>query len=102
MKLSLIILSILLCSTAWARTDCPAAKIENIQIEGGFILYNQEGANWRRLGKLNEEGTAERYSAMLAAQMSGKRVMVAYSRNDYDCSVSNTSESAHIVRTYNN
>jgi hypothetical protein len=86
--------------SAFARTNCPIAKVVNIQIEGNVILYVQEGSSWRRLGTLNEAGTTERYSALLAAQMAGLKVMVGYSSNAYDCGITNYSESAYIVRTY--
>ncbi len=96
-----VLLMAFLPFSAQARVDCPAALIENIQIEGNFVLYRQSGYPWRRLGVLSEEGTRERLSAMLAAQMSGKKVFVSYKRSDYNCSVANTSESAFLLRTYN-
>ena len=85
-----------------ARTDCPAEKVAFIQIEGNKVLYMQNGYKWRQLGDLSVSGTKERYSALLAAQMSGRKVMVAYENNLYDCSLTNYSEPAYIVRTYNN
>jgi hypothetical protein len=85
----------------FARVDCPAAKILNIQIEGTTILYLQEGSNWHRLGLLNEEGTKERYAALLASQASGRKVVVGYARDTYDCSALNYGESALLVRTHN-
>lgn len=96
-----LLLVALLPFSAQARVDCPAALIENIQIESNVVLYRQIGYPWRRLGVLNEEGTRERLSAMLAAQMSGKRVMIGYKRSDYNCSQDNYSESAYILRTFN-
>ncbi len=89
-------------NTHAARTDCPAAKIRNIQIEGQKVMYLQEGASWRTLGYLNrDDGTRERYSALLAAQASGTAVMVAYPIDNYDCSATNYGTAAYIVRTYN-
>jgi hypothetical protein len=93
--------SLLISVGTFARTDCPAEKVTNIQIEGSTILYSQVGSSWRRLGTLSEAGTKERYSALLAAQMSGRKVMVAYADDNYDCSKANYSDSAYIVRTYN-
>ncbi|ACA85764.1 hypothetical protein [Shewanella woodyi] len=97
----LLFLAFLLSSSAFARTDCPAAKVLHIQIEGSVILYMQEGSSWRRLGNLDEVGTAERYSALLAAQIAGLKVMVGYRSSSYNCAVTNYSEPAYIVRTYN-
>jgi len=101
MKHWLIIISLLISSSVFSRTDCPAAKVTHIQIEGSVILYKQEGSSWRRLGDLREVGTTERYSALLAAQFSGKPVMVAYLSDNYDCNTQNYTDPAYIVRTYN-
>ena len=91
---------LVLSSGAHARKNCPVAKIDHIQIESGVILYFQSGV-WRRLGVISDVGTKERYSALLAAQMSGKNVMIAYRNDDYDCHKTNYGESSYIVRTYN-
>jgi hypothetical protein len=100
-KLKLLPLLILIMSSeAFSRTDCPSAKVLNIQIEGSVILYTQENTGWRRLGVLTEPGTKERYAALLAAQMSGRKVMVGYSSDTYNCAITNYSDSAYIVRTY--
>ena len=88
------------CQSALARTDCPADKIAHIQIEGSKVMYFQSGV-WRTLGYLNDVGTKERLSALLAAQMADKKVVVGYSRNDYECNVANYSEKAFMLRTYN-
>jgi hypothetical protein len=85
---------------ALARTDCPVARVMNVQIEGQWVLYLQEGAQWRILGDLTLLGTKERLAAMLAAQMANRPVMVAYESNTYDCNVTNFSTPAFIVRTY--
>ncbi|TMP33955.1 hypothetical protein [Pseudoalteromonas rubra] len=85
-----------------ARTDCPAAKVLSIQIEGQKVMYQQEGASWRTLGFLNkDDGTKERYSALLTAQATGKKVMIGYSVDNYDCSAANYGTAAHVLRTYN-
>jgi len=103
MKVYLVLFLLLIVSnSSFARTDCPLAKVTHIQIERGKILYQQEGFNWRVLGSINEDGTKERYAALLAAQMSGKHVLVGYARDDYNCNTTNYSESAILVRTYNN
>ena len=91
--------SIVLSSTVFARTDCPAAKVQYIQIEGNVILYAQEGSSWHRLGTLNEEGTKERYSALLASQAAGKKVIVGYPSDTYNCSAVNYVDSANMLRT---
>jgi len=84
-----------------AQTDCPVSQISHIKVRGEAINYMQKGFKWRRLGKLTEVGTKERYSAMLAAQMSGKKVQVSYKSNSYDCNIENTTDSAIEVTTYN-
>ncbi|NRD73826.1 hypothetical protein HQQ94_11370 [Shewanella sp. VB17] len=97
------LLSLLVASSSYARTSCPKDKIVHLQIESNHVLYSQDvnGKLWRRLGSLSEPGTRERYSALLAAQMSGKEVVVAYSDNAYDCSLTNYKVSAYLVRTFN-
>lgn len=97
----LLLAAVLLSPSVLARTDCPAAPVLNIQIESNVILYLQKNAPWRRLGTLDEIGTRERLTALLAAQMSGRKVMVAYQNDGYDCTATNYAESAFIVRTYN-
>ena len=97
------LLSLLVTSSSYARTSCPKAKIVHLQIENNHVLYSQDvnGKLWRKLGSFSESGTRERYSALLAAQMSGKEVVVAYADNAYDCSVANYKVSAYLVRTFN-
>ncbi|MCM0148670.1 hypothetical protein KCN56_08875 [Photobacterium galatheae] len=95
-----LLASALFTQAAMARTDCPAAPIQNIQIEGSVVLYHQSNV-WRRLGVLTDVGTKERYSALLSAQMAGKNVMVAYPDDNYNCNATNYEDSAFIVRTYN-
>lgn len=84
------------------RTNCPSALVVQIQIEGQKVLYRQENAPWRTLGVLSsEDGTRERYSALLAAQAAGKTVMVAYRDDNYDCNKVNYGTSAYLVRVSN-
>ncbi|MDX1253445.1 MAG: hypothetical protein IDH49_14590 [Gammaproteobacteria bacterium] len=85
---------------AVARTDCPVARVLHVQIEGKWVLYSQEGAPWRTLGDITQTGTKERLGAMLAAQMTGRPVMVAYESDIYNCNVTDFSGHAFIVRTY--
>ncbi|MEN3157331.1 hypothetical protein ABC502_02990 [Alkalimonas sp. NCh-2] len=101
--MKLFIFSVFLCFAsvdAFARVNCPAATVSMIQVESNFVLYQQHGGPWRRLGVLDDVGTKERLSVLLAAQMSGKKVFVSYKNTQYDCSVTNTTESAYIVRIY--
>ena len=103
MKLiKLLTVGCVLCSShVYARTDCPVETVAHIQIEGEVVLYKQKGAPWRKLGSLNDAGVKGRYSALLAAQMSGKKVLVGYWSDSYNCSEDNYSTSAALVRTYN-
>ncbi|NLQ24604.1 hypothetical protein HGO26_17175 [Shewanella sp. S-1] len=74
----------------------------NIQLEFEKIMYFQEGAPWRTLRYVNKnDGTKERYAALLTAQMAGEKVVVGYKENGYDCNVTNYGVSAFIVRTFN-
>lgn len=99
-KYAILFFCLVLPVSVLARTDCPAAKVTMIQIEDNVILYLQEGANWRRLGVVGELGTSERYSALLAAHMSGRKVVVAYASATYDCALYDLGTSANMVRLY--
>ncbi len=88
-------------NVALARTECPTAKIVHIQIEAHYIIYLQEGGAWRLLGMLADAGVKERYSALLSAQAAGRRIMVAYASNSFNCYADNYTESALLVRTFN-
>ncbi len=81
--------------------DCPAAKITQIQPQVGSILFYAEGQNWHRLGATDGRGVPEMYSALLAAMMSDKRVIVRYP-DGYDCTTYNTTIDAQMVRVYKN
>ena len=100
--LSGIVAGLLTSFPVLARKDCPPALVENIQVESNHVLYKQVGYQWRKLGIFDEPGTRERLSALLAAQMAGKRVMVSYKDEAYDCTKSNYSVSAFLLRTYTN
>lgn len=82
-----------------ARMDCPLAPITHIQIEGNRVIYLQQGGPWRGLGTLTDAGVKERYSAMLAAQMAGRKVLVGYS-DGFDCKKTNYDAKAVMVRTH--
>jgi hypothetical protein len=101
LKVAISLLIVSLSCASHARVDCPAAKIISIQIEATTILFLQEGADWRKLGLISEEGTKERYAALLASQAAGRKVIVAYARDTYDCLAQNYSESALLIRTHN-
>ncbi|NMM39921.1 hypothetical protein [Pseudoalteromonas arctica] len=96
-----LLLALVSTSALAVRTDCPSAKIVHIQMEGTKIMYLQEGAPWRTLGYINSnDGTKERYSALLTAQATGSKVIVGYSGDDYDCGKTNYSTAAYMVRTF--
>ena len=83
-----------------AAIDCPKIIIEHIQIEGEVIYVFYKGQNWHLLGNVNTAGTRERYSALLAAQMSGKNVQLRYP-DGYNCVGYDLSIPAVMVRTFN-
>lgn len=56
----------------FSSVNCPAAKVEYIQIEGSKILLHPENQQWHLLGNPETLGAREKYSAVLAAQMAGK------------------------------
>ena len=102
MKRIFYFILLIMSASIYARTDCPEAKVLHIQLEGKKILYYQEGGPWRTLGYLgNKDGTEERYSAMLAAQLSSKRVKIWYRSDNYNCSQTYYGEAAYLLRTYN-
>lgn len=100
MKKLILAIFILVLSKPAFSIDCPSAKVEHLQIEGSVIYVYPEGQNWHLVGNIEAVGTRERYSALLAAQMSGKKVVLRYP-DGYDCSQYNLSEPAVMVRTYN-
>jgi len=83
-----------------ARTDCPPARVVHVQAEADWVLYSQEGAPWRSLGRVSDPGVKERLATLLAAQMANKRVMVGYASDTYDCSKTDYGSLALLVRTY--
>ncbi|EHP3973094.1 hypothetical protein KO763_002916 [Vibrio parahaemolyticus] len=99
-KLMFISVIVMFSQNVFSKTICPADLVENVQIERDVVLYKQSDV-WRRLGVLTDIGTKERFSALLAAHMAGKKVGVGYPKSDYDCSKTNYVDSSNIVRTYN-
>ena len=95
-----IISALLWSSISVAAIDCPKTTIEHIQIEGEVIYVFYKGQQWHLLGNINTVGTKERYSALLAAQMSGKSVQVRYP-DGYNCAAYELSTPAIMVRTFN-
>lgn len=90
-----------ICSTvAYADVNCPKAKVEHVQAQRGSILVYLEGQNWHRVGDVDDPGTQSMYSALLAAQMSGKPVVMRYP-DGYDCLAYELTIPASMVRTYN-
>lgn len=98
-KILITVLLLFFSLNTYARKDCPVAIVDNIQIENASVLYLQSGV-WRKLGVLTDVGTKERFSALLAAHMSGKKVMVAYENSNFNCNKTDYSTNAMIVRTY--
>ena len=84
-----------------ARTGCPEAKLEAIQVSDTKIMYLQKGQRWRTLGYLNNnDGTEARYAALLEAQSNSLRVIVGYAIENYDCTKVDYETPAFLVRTY--
>lgn len=73
-----LLASALAAFPASARVDCAIALVTHIQVEGNRVIYLQQGAPWRGLGTLSDGGVKERYSALLAAQMAGRKVHIGY------------------------
>ena len=83
-----------------ATIDCPKAKIVNLQPQTNAILVKLEGQDWHKVGAPDDPGTMAMYSALLAAQMAEKPVVIRYP-DGYQCTEYELSTSAVIVRTYN-
>ncbi len=90
----------LLSNFSVADVDCPAAKISNIQVQKTVIYVYPEGQQWHMVGNIDGPGVKEMYSALLAAQISGKKVILRYP-DGYDCSAYDLTIPANMVRTYN-
>ena len=80
--------------------DCPPAKVLNLQPQRSSILVKLQGQDWHRVGRPDHPGVKAMYSALLAAQMAGKKVTIRYP-DGYDCKAYELSTDAHMVRTHN-
>jgi|GEM_PF-2422998 len=80
--------------------NCPKAKVASIQPQKSTILVLLEGQDWHKVGNTGDPGAEAMYSALLAAQMSGKSVLIRYP-DGYDCSAYDTRTDAEMVRIYN-
>lgn len=100
-KLSLFFLfcaAVWLPSLAWAVVDCPAAKVVHVQVENDAVYVYLEGQNWHLLGTIEHVATKMKLALVLAAQISGKRVMLRYP-NGFNCSASEMDTPSLVVRT---
>jgi hypothetical protein len=100
-KIIVPILSLVFSFSAYARQDCPVGKVEHIQVEHNYAHIKLLDQPWHHIGKLDETGTKERISVLLAAQLAGKNVMIGYS-DGYDCTKTNFGTAMIVARTYNN
>lgn len=98
--LFILAMFLLFSNASFARTDCQALKVRNIQVEAGKVLFSLDNGVWKTLGPLDAPGTKERYAALLAAQMAGRLVMIAFSEDGYDCNATDYGTPVFIVRTY--
>ncbi|RZM72708.1 hypothetical protein [Pseudoalteromonas rubra] len=100
MKKYLLALCLFLPFVANSTTNCPEAKVQHLQIERDSILVFQEGQNWHLIGPPSDPGVQAMYSALLSAQMAGKKVIIRFPAG-YDCKAYNLSVPALMVRTNN-
>ena len=98
-KIILCIVLNLISLNALSIVDCPPSKIKYVQVETDKVLVYPEGQNWHLLGFYNQDGVKEMYSAVLAAQMAKKNVVIRYPQG-YDCNAYNLSVKAYMVRVY--
>ncbi|MFK8029149.1 MAG: hypothetical protein AB8G18_02835 [Gammaproteobacteria bacterium] len=84
--------------------DCPAGKVDYLQVQGTGILIRLEGQGWHLLGTHFTSTGDENlmlnslYAGALAAQMSERQVVVRYP-NGYDCSATDYNTPALMLRT---
>ena len=95
-----ILVSFFHANITFASVDCPKAKILNLQPQTNAILVKLEGQDWHKVGAPGDPGSMAMCSALLAAQMAGKPVVIRYP-DGYQCSEYELSTSALMVRTYN-
>lgn len=99
-KLLIMVVILLLPVSAFADVNCPKAKVSNLQLQTTSILVYQEGQNWHKVGNPESAAVQAMYSALLAAQMADKPVIIRYP-DGYDCMAYELASSAIMVRTYN-
>lgn len=80
-----------------ATVNCGPSRIISLQVQTNSILVLAEGQDWHKVGAIGGPGVAEMLSALLAAQMAGKRVVIRYPAG-YDCSAYELSTPAMMVR----
>ena len=101
MKMVLIASVLLIAIAGRANAiDCPKAKVLYLQVEVNSILVWLEGQNWHRVGSPADDSAKAMYSALLAAQMASRPVILRYP-DGYDCAGYNLVIPAKMVRTCN-
>ncbi|MFK7889000.1 MAG: hypothetical protein AB8G16_19250 [Gammaproteobacteria bacterium] len=106
MKIQKLVLALcaLVVSFNAQAIDCPAGKVEYLQVQTSGILIRVEGQGWHLLGRhvttTGEENFVLNplYAGALAAQMSERQVVVRYP-NGYDCSATDYHTPALMLRT---
>lgn len=78
--------------------DCPAAKVVHVQVENDAVYVYLEGQNWHLIGALEHVATKFKMATVLAAQASGRRLMLRYP-NGYNCTASEMDTPTLAVRT---
>ena len=82
---SLVLLFFLICSNAYAVTDCKT-KIDSLYVgDGGDVYIIFEGEGGARILSTNPD-QKNAYSLALAAFMAGKEVKVRYHTSGQSCS----------------
>lgn len=95
----LIVFFLAISTQAFARVDCPIAKVEHVQIEHDYAHIKLEGQPWRHIGKISDIGTKERISLLMTAQVANRNVLIAYP-DGYDCNKSTFEASMIVARLY--
>ena len=101
LKKAFILITIMILSISmYAVVNCPAAQIEHIQVEQTSILFKQKGQQWHRLGFANVPSVDAMFKAMLAAQMTEKKVIVRFP-DGFNCFAFDIKTDPLMVRTLN-
>lgn len=95
-----MLVSLIFSSNLFADIECPVTTVRHVQVQNAVILVFPEGQQWHKVGNVGAPGVDQMYSALLAAQMAGKKVALRYP-DGYDCSLYDLAISATMVRTYN-